>query len=124
MLILPSIQNVDVPQVNTKFGQFPKGSVISYHQPLESNCIINIYDEVVSSDLPYQNVMENEYMYALSESQMVQFEGLQLQHAEIKRFEEQTRLQSQTPFLYRVRRHMLTASNMGEIVHGERTTML
>jgi hypothetical protein len=33
--------------------------------------------------------MKNEYMYTLSESQMVQFEGLQLQHAEIKRFEEQ-----------------------------------
>jgi hypothetical protein len=50
---------LDVPQVNTKFGQFPKGSVISYHQPLESNCIINIYDGVVFPDLPYQNVMEN-----------------------------------------------------------------
>jgi hypothetical protein len=55
---------------------------------------------------------------------MVKFEGLQLQHAEIKRFEEQTRLQSQTPLWLRVRRHMLTASNMGEIVKGERTTML
>lgn len=50
MLILPSIQNFDVPLVNTKFGQFPKGSVISYHQPLESNCIINIYDGVVFPD--------------------------------------------------------------------------
>jgi hypothetical protein len=63
-------------------------------------------------------------MYALSESQMVQSEGLQLQHAEIKRFEEQTRLQSQTPLWFRVRRHRLTASNVGEIVNGEVTTML
>ena len=63
-------------------------------------------------------------MYALSESQMVQFEGLQLQHAEIKRFEKQTRLQSQTPLWCRVRSHRLTASNMGEIVHRERITML
>jgi hypothetical protein len=63
-------------------------------------------------------------MYALSESQMVQSEGLQLQHAEIKRFEEQTRLQSQTPLWFRVRIHRLTASTMGEIVHGEVTTML
>ena len=69
--------------------------------------------------------MKNEYMYTLSESQMVQFEGLQLQHAEIKRFEEQTRLQSQKPLSeFRVRKHRLTASNMGEIVHGEMTTML
>jgi hypothetical protein len=68
MLILPSIQNFDVSQVNTKVGQFPKGSVISYHQPLESNCIINIDDGVVFPDLPFKNVMENEYMYALSES--------------------------------------------------------
>ena len=52
MLILTSIQNVDVPRINTKFGQFPKGSVISYHQPLERNCIINIYDGVIFPDLP------------------------------------------------------------------------
>ena len=56
--------------------------------------------------------MENEYMYTLPESQMVKFEGLQLQHAEITRFEEQTRLQSQTPLWFKVRRYRLTASNM------------
>ena len=33
MRMLPCIQHFDVPQVNTKFVQFPKGSVISYHQP-------------------------------------------------------------------------------------------
>ena len=52
MLMLPCILNFEVPQVNNKFVQFPKGSVISYHQPLESNCIINMYDGVVFPDLP------------------------------------------------------------------------
>ena len=58
--------------------------------------------ELFFPDLPYKNVMENEYMYALSESPMVQFEGLQLQHAKIKRFADQTRLQSQTQLWFRV----------------------
>jgi hypothetical protein len=96
MLILPSNQNCDVPLVNTKLGQFPKYLVISNHHT------INIYEGVVFPDLPQKNVMENEYMYTLSESQMVKFEGLQLQHAEIKRFEEQTILQRQTPLWFRV----------------------
>ena len=87
LLILPALQNFDAPLVNTKFGQFPKGSVLTYHQPLESNCIINIYDGVVFPDLPFTNLMQNEFMFTLSESQIVKFEGLKLQNSEIKKFE-------------------------------------
>ena len=46
---------------------------------------------------------------------MVKFEGHILQLTEIKKFEEQTRLQSLTPLWFRVRRHRITASHMREI---------
>jgi hypothetical protein len=115
MLILPALKNYDVPIINTKFGKYPKGSVLSYHQPLESNCIINIYDGIAFPDLPLVNVIQNEYSFVLTESQLVKFEGLNLQLTEIKIFQEQTRLQSLTPLWFRVRRHRITASQMGEI---------
>ena len=62
MLILPALQNNDVPVINTKFGKYPKGSVISYHQPLESNCIINLYDGISFPEVPVRNVTENQYL--------------------------------------------------------------
>ena len=60
---------------------------------------------------------------------MVKFEGHILQLTEIKKFEEQTRLQSLTPLWFRVRRHRITASQMGEICkrrkgHGALATRL
>jgi hypothetical protein len=71
MLILPALKNYDVPIINTKFGKYPKGSVLSYHQPLESNCIINIYDGIAFPDLPLENVMQKEYSFVITESQLV-----------------------------------------------------
>jgi hypothetical protein len=68
---------------STIFGKYPKGSVLSYHQPLESNCIINIYDGIAFPDLPLVNVIQNEYSFVLTESQLVKFEGLNLQLTEI-----------------------------------------
>jgi hypothetical protein len=88
---------------------------LSYHQPLESNCIINIYDGIAFPDLPLVNVIQNEYSFVLIESELVKFGGHRLQLTEIKQFEEQTRLQSLTPLWFRVRRHRITASHMREI---------
>jgi hypothetical protein len=70
MLILPALKNYDVPIVTKKFGKYPKGSVLSYHQALESNCIINIYDGIAFPDLPLENVMQNGYSFVLTESQI------------------------------------------------------
>ena len=64
---------------------------MSYQQPLESNCIINIYDGIAFPDLSLENVIQNEYSFVLIESQLVKFEGHILQLTEIKIFEEQTR---------------------------------
>ena len=55
MLVLPALQNYNVPLVNTKFGKFCKGSVLRYQQPLECDCIINLYDGVGFPDIPVEN---------------------------------------------------------------------
>ena len=55
--------------------------------------------------------------------------GLQLSMTEIQRFEEQTRLQSQSALWHKVRRHRITASKIGDIFrrrkdHGTLTDRL
>ncbi|KAJ8307894.1 hypothetical protein KUTeg_014541 [Tegillarca granosa] len=115
MLILPALQNYDVPMVNTKFGKHCKGSTLSYHQPIESDCIINIYDGIAFPELPLENFMNNNYQTVLSLSQTVNFEGLTLSLQEINKFELQTRLQSLTNLWYKIRKHRITASKEGDI---------
>ncbi|KAJ8299129.1 hypothetical protein KUTeg_023189 [Tegillarca granosa] len=115
MLILPALQNYDVPMVNTKFGKHCKGSTLSYQQPIESDCIINIYDGIAFPELPLENFMNNNYQTVLSLSQTVNFEGLTLSLQEINKFELQTRLQSLTNLWYKIRKHRITASKVGDI---------
>ena len=59
--------------------------------------------------------MVDNYNAVLTSEQAIIFEGLGVSLKEIQRFEEETRLQSQTALLYKIRRNRLTASNIGEI---------
>ena len=115
MLILPVLKLDNVETVTCKFGQVPKGCVLSYQQKMDDDCIINVFDETSFPELPCLNCMTNSYNHVLSEDKLVVFESLQLSTSEIAKFEEQTRLQSQTPLWYKIRKHRLTASNIGEI---------
>ena len=115
LLILPALGLSYVPAVSSKFGLVPKGSVISYQQKLENGCMINLYGGPPFPDLPVNNYMHTALNIVLDNRQIVAMEGLKLTSAEIKRFEEQTRLQSQSPLWYRIRNHRITASRIGEI---------
>ena len=115
MLILPAIGLSAVPSVTSKFGLVAKGSVLSYQQKVESGCFINLYGEPPYPNLPQKNVMISNYSTALTNKQLVTMEGLQLSMTEIQRFEEQTRLQSQSALWHKVRRHRITASKIGDI---------
>ncbi|KAJ8305232.1 hypothetical protein KUTeg_017224 [Tegillarca granosa] len=97
MLALPSLNNYNIPLVDTRFERFRKGSVLSYQQPIESDCIINIYDAIQYPNLPLENVMTNNYTMALSSVQIVTFEGLKFNSSDTVKLEKQTRLQSNTP---------------------------
>lgn len=115
MLIIPALKLVNVENVTCKFGQVPKGSVLSYQQRLEENCVINLFDETSFPELPQQNFMCNNYNTILENEKQVMLDSLKLSKTEISKFETQTRLQSQSPLWYRIRKHRLTASNIGEI---------
>ena len=115
LLVIPAIQEVNIRYVPSKFGPVPRGSILSYQQRLEDNCILNVYDGIGFQELPAANVMMNNFHFVLTSEQLVKFEGLKVCKKEIQRFEENTRLQSQTSLWYSIRRNRITASNIGEI---------
>ena len=116
MLILPAIDQAEsVTMVDTKFGKFPKGSVISYQQKLEDGFVVNVHDGVPFPDLPAADVMLNTVSCPLNKTQTTGLENLKLDLQESYRFEKHTRLQSNNPLWYKIRKNRLTASNIGEI---------
>lgn len=115
LLIFPALRLSNVPSVSSKFGLVPKGSILSYQQKLESGCMINLYGQPPFPDLPLQNFMQSFLSLALSSTQTVAMENLKLSGPEIKRFEEQTRLQSQSGLWYKIRSNRITASKVGDI---------
>ena len=114
-LVIPAIQESNIRYVASKFGPVPHGSILSYQQRLEDNCILNVFDGIGFQELPAANVMMNNYNAVLTSEQAVKLEGLSVTMKEIQRFEEETRLQSQTALWYKIRRNRITASNIGEI---------
>ena len=110
-LILPVLEQT-TEAVNTKYGVFPKGSILAVQQPLHSTYHITIFDGVDFPQLPYNNTIVNNYNYALDQNKYVNFEGLSLSLEEIHNFEEQTRLQSDSPLWHKLRKHRITASKM------------
>ena len=114
LLVLPALCETAC-SVPCSFGPVPKGCILSYQQKPSEDCILNIYDGIGFPELPASNVMRNTYSTVLSSQQSVKLEGLKLTLHEVKKFEEQTRLQSQTPLWYKIRKNRITASKIGEI---------
>ena len=56
-LILPVLGQVDLPEILTKFGTFPKGSAIAVQQPLHSDYHVAVFDGVKFPTLPTTNRM-------------------------------------------------------------------
>ena len=117
LLVIPAtcIQETNIRYVSSKFGPVPRDSVLSYQQRLEDNCILNVFDGIGFQELPAANVMLNNYNAVMTSEQSIKLEGLRVTLNEIQRFEEETRLQSQTPLWYKIRRNRITASTIGEI---------
>ena len=115
MLALAAMQTSTTQNVTTKFGQAASGSVLSYQQKLSDDYVLNICDGVAYPELPMSNVMKNNFCMALSANQSVCLEGLSLSMPEIRKFEEQTRLQSHSRLWYKLRRNRITASKVGDI---------
>ena len=115
LLVIPAIQEKNIRYVPSKFGPVPWGSILSYQQRLKENCVLNVCDGIGFQELPAANVMTNNVNAVLTSEQLVKLEGLIVSMHEIQRFEQNTRLQSQTSLWYSIRKNRITASNIGEI---------
>jgi putative phage-type endonuclease len=101
--------------VTSKFGSVHKGSVLGVQQKLNSEFLINVFDNVGFPNLPIQNVMVNEYCPVLDNDQTVQLEAIKISYDECLQFEELTSSQSENPLWHEIRANRLTASNIGRI---------
>ena len=115
LLILAAIKEKPALTVPSKFGPVPFGSVLSYQQRLENDYIMNIYDNAGFPTFPCKDVMWNSLNIVLNMEQMIKLDGLVLTSDEVNKIEVQTRLQSKSPLWYRIRKHRVTASSIGDI---------
>ncbi|XP_076116381.1 uncharacterized protein LOC143083892 [Mytilus galloprovincialis] len=101
--------------VQTEFGKFPKGSILSYQQKMASDYLLNLMDNNSFPELPLKNVMINNFETVLMKDQLKKYDSLKVTLLESKEIEEGTRLQSNDPKWHKIRRDRITASHAGEI---------
>ncbi len=118
VLILPAISTENAsqcPVVNSRVGQVPKGSVLSYHQQLSPAYIFNIHDGVPFPKLPVIDNMVNNYSRVLTLEQSLAMEDVFLEISLVHSFEDLTRDQSESSLWHKLRLNRVTASKVGEI---------
>ncbi|XP_053402818.1 uncharacterized protein LOC128558057 [Mercenaria mercenaria] len=91
------------------------GQCLATQQKCDNDFIINVVDGVCFPKFPVGNFMQNNDVANLSQEQDIKLKGLQLSYGDINKFEEKTRLQSQSPLWFRIREHRITASNIGRV---------
>ena len=104
----------DVALTNSKYGLVPKGSVLSYQQPLpekKTAAPTNLDLPVPEFELPVLSYPPT----VLSEKQQLQYDSLTVTMEQALEYEEQTRDQSASRDWHRLRKHRLTASNFKQI---------
>ena len=106
--------------VTTKYGQFSRGSVISYQQKVTSEVLINDYSDTSFPLLPTRNDMTCNLSICLTKSQMAIMQDLQLTVEQVTDFEMQTRVQSSSSLWHKLRHGRITASNVGSIVKRQK----
>ena len=119
-LILTCIDNSTTDTKQTEYGEFLKGSPISYQQQLHTNFIINIYNAPHFPYLPIHNAMSPHYHVALTEEKLVCHTSIEVSMTTAHKLEEETRLQSSDPKWHKLRYHRVTASKAGEICKRRR----
>ena len=101
--------------IATQFGTAAKGSVLSVQQRLHKDYSINIFDNIGFPDLPFRNVMINEYSTVLNQSKTIDTESIAMNLEESIKFQDLTTNQSSNPLWFKIRFNRLTASKIGSI---------
>ena len=103
----------DTPLVHCRFGLVPKGSILSYQQPLTAKKSLNFNSDISAPDFNFPTLSFPPIV--LEENQQLHFDSLQITDEQSKEFELQTREQSFSKDWYRLRKFRLTASNFKSI---------
>ena len=115
-LAIPFLQRRPTTEtVQTKYGAFPKGSVIGIQQKLHSDFALNIYDGVDFPNLPVRNMMCDYAWVARNTYEMMSKEGIHLELDDIYQIEKKTQLQSESPLWHKIRSNRITASKIHDI---------
>lgn len=115
--LLPTIFEANAPLEVTKFGNFPRGSPLSYQQAsiLAVQTSINIPD-IAFPVLPVRDLIgDNSFNTVLSAAQQENFLSLHVTQEQVKEIEASTRDQASNPRWHKLRAHRLTASKISEV---------
>ena len=115
-MVLPALlANASTSKVPTRFGQFPKGSVVAVQQS-DSDCIMNVYDGIEYPPLTVSNKMVAIVASRpLTREKQLKVDGLDCTRSEAHRYETLTRLQSQNSLWHKLRKDRLSASKMHSV---------
>ena len=115
-LILPALNvHPSHSSVATRFGNFASGSVLAVQQKLHSHYIFQVYDGVDYPDLPVKCNMSNNFCAVLSYAESLTVAELHLKSDEVVKFEQQTRLQSECPLWFSLRKNRITSSKVHDV---------
>lgn len=118
--LLPTIFEANVPVVATKFGNFPRGSPLSYQQAsiLAVQTSINIPD-ITFPVLPMRDLIgDNSFTTVLTAAQQENVLSLHVTQEQVNEIEASTRDQANNPRWHKLRAHRLTASKISEVSKG------
>ena len=115
-MMFPALQQTSrVDHIPTKFGSFPKGSPLALQQSLQAECVMNIYDGNQYPELPVMDRMNNDISFVASLKQSSILQQIFVTEKDVRSLEEKTRDQSKSTLWHKLRKHRITASNVGDV---------
>ena len=106
--------------VPCKFGQVPKGCVLSYQQPVVQGPDITPITSHTTHPKLLLPQLKNNYCTVLKEQELESFLSIHLPAEQSKKYESVTRKQSESSDWVRLRKSRLTASQQFKQVHQRR----
>ena len=117
--LVPSEQDLrSVSFLPSKFGNVPKGCLISYQQKMSSDYVINDFTGTAFPELPLESAndrFENNVSVCLEANQQALFDSLSVTSEISLKVQEQTITQSSSESWHLLRKKQITASKFGTV---------
>ncbi|XP_046841849.1 uncharacterized protein LOC124435961 [Xenia sp. Carnegie-2017] len=122
--ILPSEKNLaSIPHVQSKFGEVPKGCVLSYQQKLSQDYVINDFSCTNFPTLPLASAemrFKNNCSSCLTKQQQASLDAIMITQEESLDIQEKTITQSANSLWHMLRSKRITASKFGIVARRSR----